>query len=60
MSADELPADASAAKMTAHDSEEVSPDQSLTVGDKVTLTLQTDALFVNGMYKTRSWNPATS
>lgn len=51
MSADEVPADASAAKMAASDMGELSPDLSLAVGNNVTLTLQSDALFVNGMYK---------
>ncbi|RAO65618.1 uncharacterized protein BHQ10_001630 [Talaromyces amestolkiae] len=47
MSADEVPADASAAKMAASDMGELSPDLSLAVGNNVTLTLQSDALFVN-------------
>ncbi|KAF3393673.1 Sphingoid long chain base kinase 4 [Talaromyces pinophilus] len=47
MSADEVPADASAAKMAASDLGELSPDSSLAVGNNVTLTLQSDALFVN-------------
>ena len=53
MSADEVPADASAAKMTASELGELSPDLSLAVGNSVTLTLQTDALFINGMYEKR-------
>lgn len=37
------------AKMTTSDPRELSPDSSLVVGNNVTLTLQTDALFINGM-----------
>jgi hypothetical protein len=60
MSADEVPADASAAKMAASDLGELSPDSSLAVGNNVTLTLQSDALFVNGMYESNLCSPATA